>query len=258
MVEVFKNDPMTKSARGTKWGAAGDAICWGAVFALFCGVALGEKSSKTTLKVLRQIPHTGYSEGLDFHDGFLWRALPKTLAKISPKDGSVIAQYTPATEYSESLVWLAGVLWNVSFSNNGLYRGELKGSQFEFKRVADVPEVHAWGLVHDGKNLIVTGDYSQKLYFLDAKTGKLVRTLETDRKDLEDLAWDGVGIWASSFTQHRGQIFRIDPKTGKSGPSYTLPDAESCPVIDGLAIEGKTLWITGKQCPALYQVELPK
>lgn len=231
---------------------------WGAVGAAICLASALHAADPKNLKVLRQIPHTGYSEGLDFHEGFLWRALPKTIAKISPQDGSVVSQYTPATDYSESVVWVGGSLWNVSFSNNGLYRGTLKGGELKFQRVGDVPEVHAWGMTHDGTHLIVTGDYSHKLYFLDTKTGKRVRTVETERKDLEDLAWDGTGIWASSFTQHRGQIFRIDPKTGKSSGLYRLPDAESCPVVDGLAIDGKTLWVTGKQCPAIYQVELPR
>lgn len=233
----------------TYWGAVGAAIC--------VASGLGAAEPKK-LKVLRQIPHSGYSEGLDFHEGFLWRALPKAIAKISPQDGSVLAQYTPPSDYSESVVWVAGAIWNVSYSDNGLYRGERKGEQLKFKRVGDVPEIHAWGIAYDGKNLIVTGDYSSKLYFFDPKTAQRVRTLETDRKDLEDLAWDGTGLWTSSFTQYRGKIFRIDPQTGKSSDFYLLPDAESCPVIDGIARDGKTLWITGKHCPSIYQVELPR
>ncbi len=229
----------------------------GAVLGTFFGVpgaVFG--ASGETLKLIRTIPHSGYSEGLDYHAGFLWNALPKELLKIDPKDGSVVFRYTPATDYSESLAWFQGALWNLSFSNDGLYRGTLKGKQFQFTRKGAVPEVHGWGLTHNGKELIATGDYSAKLYFF-SPDGKLVRTLNTDQTALEDLAWDGQGIWASSFTTHRGKIFRLDPVSGKSSALYSLPDPEACPIIDGIAVQGKGLWITGKECPLLYYFEMP-
>jgi glutamine cyclotransferase len=228
-------------------GATGAAI----------GASAGPGEAKTVLKQLGQIPHSGYSEGLDFHDGFLWNALPKEIVKISPEDGSVVARYTPATEYSESVTWFKGSLWNLSFSDNGIYKGLLKGDKLVFKRVGSVPEVHGWGITHDGSQIIATGDYSNKLYFLDPSTAKVVRTLVTDKTALEDLAWDGRGIWTSSFTSHRGRIFRIDPQSGKSGPLYSLPDPESCPIVDGIAVDGKTLWVTGKHCSAIYHFQLP-
>ncbi len=212
---------------------------------------------ENTLKVVRTIPHSGYSEGLDFHEGYLWNALPKEILKIDPKDGSVVARFAPASEYSESVTWFRGGLWNLSFSDNGIYRGTLANGQLKFKKMGTVPQVHAWGITHDGKQLIVTGDYSHQLFFLNPDTAKLVRTLDTNGKDLEDLAWDGEGIWTSSFTQDVGQVFRINPKTGKRSQLYSLPDRQACPVIDGIAFDGKNLWITGKHCPSLYYVEMP-
>ena len=104
---------------------------------------------------------------------------------------------------------------------------------------------------------MVTGDYSHQLFFLDPEKAALVRTLDTEGKNLEDLAWDGKGFWSSSFTQDKGQIFRLDPKTGKKSPLFALPDREACPVIDGIAFDGKNLWVTGKHCPSLYYVERP-
>ena len=210
------------------------------------------------LEIVRTIPRTGYSEGLDFHDNHLWNALPKELLKISPKDGTVIQRFTPATDYSESITWFKGKLWTVSFSNNGLYTGTLGKEGIAFERVGTIPEVHAWGITHNGKEIITTGDYSAKLYFFNPANGKKVRELVTDRQDLEDLAWDGEGIWTSSFTQLQGQIFRIDPSTGKSSVPFILPEVGQCPVIDGIAVDGKTLWITGKYCMVFYQARLPK
>jgi glutamine cyclotransferase len=241
------------AGKGAEIGAR-FVVLWG----LCASSAYSQGVKENTLTLVRAIPHSGYSEGLDYSQGFLWNALPKAILKIDPKDGSVVSRFVPATEYSESLVWVAGMLWNVSFSDNGLYRGSLEAGKMVFSKAGTVPEVHAWGLEHDGKHLVVTGNYSSKLYFLNPRTGKLERTLETQGKDLEDLAWDGTGFWSSSFTTHRGKIFRIDPKTGSVGPLYALPDKENCPIIDGIAYDGKHLWITGKECPQIYCVTTPR
>lgn len=218
--------------------------------------------AETKLKVLRTIPHSGYSEGLDWHEGYLWHALPKESVKIDPKDGTVVARFAPATEYNESLVWFAGTPYQVSFHDDGIYKGTFApgapgAGQLQWTRVGKVPEVHAWGSATDGKHVILTGNYSSKLYYFDPKNWKVVRTVITPVADLEDLAWDGERIWASSFTQHPGTIFPIDPKTGAVTSFYELPDATECPVIDGLAWDGQALWVTGKHCAKIYRVERP-
>lgn len=224
---------------------------------LFLGLIFVPALWANTLQKIRQIPHSGYSEGLEFQDGFLWNALPKEIKKIDPKDGSVLLSVKPATEYSESLTWFQGVLWNVSFHDNSIQAGKLTRDKIAFEKKGTVPEVHAWGMAHNGKEILITGDYSNKVYFLNPKTTKVVRTLTTNGKDLEDLAWDGKWIWTSSFTEHHGEIFKIHPQTGKVEGYYRLPDAEQCPVVDGIAYDGKALWVTGKECPALYYLKLP-
>lgn len=214
--------------------------------------------SAETLKPIKKIPHSGYSEGLDFHEGFLWHALPKHIVKIDPKDGTILEKYVPSTKYSESLMWFQGKLWNLSFHDNGLYAGGLTyGKGFKFEHKMKTPEKHGWGITHNGQEIIMTGDYSNKLYFYDAKSLKLNRTLKTELKDIEDLAWDGRYIWSSSFTTYSGEILALDPKTGKIRGVYKLLEAEMCPVIDGIAVDRKSLWITGKDCPSIYHVEIP-
>jgi len=229
----------------------------GAMIAL---VLLGLTPSVCTgnsLELIKKIPHTGYSEGLDFHNGFLWNALPQQIVKIDPKDGSVVQRFTPASQYSESIKWASGSFWNLSFSDNGLYRGKLNAGGFSFEKITTVPESHGWGIEKVGSELVVTGNFSNKLYFFDPSIQKWTRTLETNETDLEDLAWDGKRLWTSSYTRHAGKIFSIDLKTGKSEGYWELPNADQCPVVDGIAFDGKSLWITGKECPSIYQVKLP-
>lgn len=234
--------------------------CWGVgpFLALLLTSFLAIPAHAKTLELVRQIPHSGYSEGLHFHGGFLWNSNPDSIVKIDPKDGTVVEKFKPATTYSESIVWALGKLWNVSFRDNGLYAGAPSKNSVEFKKIGEVPEVHAWGIEFIQGKIVVTGDFSAKLYFLDPKNGKLVKILTTEIKDVEDLAWDGKYIWASSFSMSRGSVFRIDIQTGKTKDEFLLPVASQCPVIDGIAVEGKTLWITGKYCPSIYQLKLPE
>lgn len=224
------------------------------VLILFCVSGFAEK-----LELIRKIPHSGYSEGIEFHDGVLWNAFPKKIVKIDPKDGTILETFPPASDYSESITFLNGKLWNVSFSDDGIYSAKFgrTSKKADFKRVGTAPEDHAWGLCTDGKQLIMSGNYSYSIYFYDPKTVKQVRKITTPVKDLEDCAWDGRGIWTSSFTSHRGQIFWVDPVTGAIPKFYDLPEPEACPVIDGIAFDGKALWVTGKECPAIYQVKMP-
>ncbi len=215
------------------------------------------KLPKEKLTVLRTIPHSGYSEGLDFHGGYLWHSLPKEILKIDPKDGSIVQRFPPSSEYNESLTWLNGFLYMVSYSDNGIYKGKLQGDKFTFERVGTTPEIHAWGLTHDGKDLLLTGNYSRVIYRMDTKDFAIKSTVTADVTDVEDLAFDGKDLWSSSFTEYRGSIFKIAMKTGKIDTIYELPDPESCPVIDGIAIDGKTFWLTGKNCPSIFNVKIP-
>ena len=232
------------------------------LFLLLCLSSLAtlnaETETKERLELLGKIPHSGYSEGLDWHDGYLWHTLPNQIIKIDPKDGSIVERFPPASPYNEAPLWREGKLFVLSYHDNGIYVGILKGKTFQFERKGTTPEIHGWGITSKGKYIVITGDYSSKLYFLDPKTLEVKKTLETDAKDIEDLAWDGSGFWASSFTHYRGSIFRIDPDTGKKSTLYELPDPDSCPIVDGLAYDGKSLWVTGKQCPSIYQVKLPE
>ena len=64
------------------------------------------------------------------------------------------------------------------------------------------------------------------------------------------------------FIDYRPFFFReglyVDPKTGKVKRFFSLPDPEACPIIDGIAFDGKNLWVTGKHCPSIFYIAKPK
>ncbi len=220
-------------------------------------VLISAVSSGDTLQLIRKIPHSGYSEGLDFHNGFLWHSLPKEILKIDPKDGTILNRFPSPTEHSESLAWFQGALWNLSFTDDGIYRGDLNNrGELTFVKKGTTPELHGWGLTHHETELVMTGNFSSKIYFVNPKTLRVTRSIETKIKDVEDLAWDGELLWTSSFSTEKGKIFSVDPKTGKTIGTFSLPE-DNCPVIDGIAYDTKGLWITGKECPSIYYVKKP-
>lgn len=210
----------------------------------------------TMLEIVDRIPRSGWSEGIDIVDGRIWHAWPSTIRELD-MEGNVLSEHEPPSSYSESLTWFRGRLWNLSYHNPNLYAGRLVDGVISFEIVGTVPGVAGWGITHNGTELITTGNGSTDLHFFDGETVSLLRTVTTPVDDLEDLAWDGRYIWASSYSEYPGQVFRLDPTTGAVVDVHSLPDPEECSIVDGIAIDAGRLFVTGKRCPFIYVAPLP-
>ena len=170
----------------------------------------------------------------------------------------LLREIEPPSSYSESVAWRDGELWNVSYDNANIYVGTpLVGGDFSWRIAGTTPEIHGWGITHDPTHVIVTGNGTPFLYFLDPVTTQVVRTVETPIDDLEDLAWDRGAIWASSYSAYSGQFFRLNPWSGEVVDVFSLPDPAECPIVDGIAVDGSTLYVTGKDCPWTWVYEMP-
>ena len=197
-------------------------------------------------------PVGGWSEGLDVHEGLLWQAFPGTIVARDAKTGVEVGRWEPPSSYSESLTWLDGTLWNVSYHDANLYAGTLEDGELKFSVAGITPHEHAWGITHDGRRLLLTGNGQPYLYFLDESL-ELERVLETPVDDLEDLAWFASSVFASSYSELPGSFFRLDPSTGTVLEQFEVPDPASCPIVDGIAVDAEgTIWVTGKDCPAVW------
>ena len=205
------------------------------------------------LEWVETLPSEGWSEGLDWHEDVLWQAFPHSIREKDPQTGEVTVTHAPPSDYSESVAWKPSDLFNVSFATNKIYRGRKTESGFGWQVIGEVPEVHAWGIAHDGTSLIVTGNGTPFLYWLDPDDGTLLRTVTTPVDDLEDIAWFAGQVWASSYSEYPGQFFRIDPATGAIAHVYELPDPSACDIVDGIAFDTRSrLYVTGKDCPSIW------
>ena len=212
-----------------------------------------------TFDVTRKLPHDSWSEGLDFaDDGALWSPYPHSIRVLDPGSGAIQAIYDPPTSYQESVTWFQGKLWALSYADNSIYAGEFGTTgKILWTLMGATPDVHGWGITHDDHFLIMTGNGKPFLYFMDPATMTLVKTVTTPVNDLEDVAWDGKYVWASSYSAYPGTEMRLDPDTGDIVDLYQLPEPSECMKLDGVAILDGEIYVTGKDCPFIYVANLP-
>ena len=123
-----------------------------------------------------------------------------------------------------------------------------------------------WGLTQDGKQLILS-DGSAKLRFLDPQTFATLR--EIDVRDhgqavtkLNELEYVEGEIWSNVWYDDR--IARISPATGEVlgwidlAALYPKSARSSEAVLNGIAYDAaaKRLFVTGKNWPQLYEIEI--
>jgi glutamine cyclotransferase len=124
-----------------------------------------------------------------------------------------------------------------------------------------------WGLTHDGTHLIMSNG-SSTLQFFDPRTYRVVKRLPVRAKgrplrQLNELEYVAGEIWANVW--HKDRIARISPATGEvigwidlTGllPRADLQHKEQ--VLNGIAYDpvNKRLFVTGKQWPKLFEIQL--
>ena len=121
-----------------------------------------------------------------------------------------------------------------------------------------------WGLTTDGKHLIAS-DGSSKLFYMDSD-GKVDKKLHVTLEDksvryLNELEYIDGRIWANVYLEDRIVIIR--PEDGKVCGvvdcrgllDESLRDSGT-DVLNGIAFDGKDIYLTGKNWPEIYKVEL--
>ena len=124
-----------------------------------------------------------------------------------------------------------------------------------------------WGITNNGVELIYS-DGSHILHVLSPETLKISRSITVTENgkalgQLNELEWVDGQIWANVWFSNR--IVIIDPVsgivTGSIDLQGLLPDNELRPlndILNGIALNPAdgSIWVTGKNWPWLYQIEL--
>lgn len=239
---------------------------------LFAVISCGSsKVREYRPRVVREYPHdvTSYTQGLFFHGDSLYESTGQygesTFRTVDLSTGEALSKMVFSRKYFvEGSVIFKDRLYILTWTNQVAFICDAATHKY-LSTVAYPRE--GWGLTTDGTQLVAS-DGSSFLYFMDEDLNVLRRQRVTlDGKSvryLNELEYIDGKIWANVYTSDT--IVIIDPKDGKVEATVDckglLPKKErtrDTDVLNGIAVDAKgRIFLTGKNWPKLYEVELEK
>ena len=222
-------------------------------------------------QVVATYPHDdhAYTEGLFYLNGFLYESTGQqgqsSIRKVRLKDGVVVQKRAIAPNlFGEGVIAWGDELISLTWRDQVGFRWDRK--TFAPRATFHYPG-EGWALTTDGAHLIMS-DGTPQLRVLEPKSFREIRriTVTADGQpvvNLNELEWVKGEILANIWLTNR--IARIDPKTGVvtgwidlTGLPETLNPTDQDSVLNGIAYDrkGDRLFVTGKNWPHLYQIQL--
>ena len=225
------------------------------------------------VSALRSHPHSSahFTQGLFFYNGNLYESTglygESILAMEDPQSGrSIKVAAFGAAFFGEGSTAAAGRIYMLTWRENMavIFNPDTLVAEGSFYYPGE-----GWGLTYDGRRLI-RSDGSDTLYF-HGLNGEALGSLKVRDGDepvryLNELEWIPgqnlilANIWTTPL------IVAIDPESGKVRfkldisalvPPELRGSAEAVPNGIALAPDGKTLWLTGKLWPVIYEAAWP-
>ncbi len=228
-------------------------------------------SGATNYRVVRTLPHDpdAFTQGLLFHDGKLYESTglygQSTLREVNLETGEILRQHKlPRDLFGEGLAIYSNRLYQLTWREEIVMVYDLE----TFRPLGNFPiEGEGWGLAI-WSNQFVASDGTATLRFYDPATKQSVRSIAVRDGDkpiveLNELEVIEGELWANVW--HDDRVVRIDPLTGKAlgwlDFSDLVPDSlrdSTEAVLNGIAYNPETrrIYITGKNWPVLYEIEM--
>ncbi len=223
------------------------------------------------VRIIREIPHATvktYTQGFELYNGILYESTglknQSALKQINPENGDIIKMVDIESIFAEGITIMNNQITMLSYRRGIALTYDLE--TLEEKGISFTYDTEGWGLTNDGKHLIMS-DGSNKLYYRDPFTLKLMKTLKVKYNNiplnyLNELEYANGKIYANIYGKE--YIVAIDPETGMvvedinaanvSCSQLSISDPEA--VLNGIAYnkETGTFFITGKKCQKIYEV----
>ncbi|MEE4272115.1 MAG: glutaminyl-peptide cyclotransferase [Thermoanaerobaculales bacterium] len=218
-----------------------------------------------TVSVVANYPHDedAFTQGLVYADGELFESTglygESSLRRVELTTGAVLQQVDLSPAYfAEGLtMWedeLVQLTWR---ENTGFVRD---ATTFDLEAIFPFAG-EGWGLTHDGRVLILS-DGTSHLRFLDPEShaelgSQAVADGLTPIDMLNELELIRGEVFANVYLTD--EIVRIDPDTGRVVARIDLTILhDDAGALNGIAWDdaGERLFVTGKNWPTLYQVEM--
>jgi glutaminyl-peptide cyclotransferase len=229
-------------------------------------------TEQISFQIAATFPHdpAAYTQGLLFHDGFLFESTGQwgasTIRKVDAQSGEVVASTALDSMYfaeglarvgSEliQLTWKAGVAFVYDLERLDVLR------EFQYSG-------EGWGLCYDGSALFMS-DGTSTIVRRDPTTFEVLSQIDVkargfSQSNLNELECVGDHIYANVYLTNR--IVRIDKLTGEIGgelDGFELSVASRKPqgreaVLNGIAYIPETgiFLVTGKLWPTLFALRL--
>ena len=199
---------------------------------------MSDETPNATISLSRELgPWNGAPvHGVDFDGKLLWVALGDTLEAVDPTTGETVRRLDVAAD--------AGT------TSDGRYLYQLADSsiyKLDPETGAVVAKLPAPGGGKDSgltwaEGKLYVGQYrDRKIHCIDAETGALLRTIESDRF-VTGVTWSGGALWHATLENDASDLRRIDPETGEVLERRAVPEGVR---ISGLGSNDESFFAGG-------------
>lgn len=226
-------------------------------------------------EVVARYPHDpgAFTQGLLFHDDKLYESTgspeglgrpPSSLRRTDIATGRIERMKSLESRYfGEGLALIDDRLYQLTWQAGVALVHRLD----DFRLIETFRyDGQGWGLTYDGEQLIMS-DGTATLRFIDPVDFSVDRTVEVSfegvpQEDLNELEYIDGEVWANIWYDDR--VARIDPADGRIvgwvdlSALYPASQRPRESVVNGIAwdAESDRLFVTGKNWPAIFEIEI--
>ncbi len=217
---------------------------------------VGPDNSRGAGTVLKMIPSPGHTLGLTFMNGSLWAIVwgnnDNKIVEINPGDGSVRSEFSTGSYYFMELTNDGTSLWATEGEGSWIRKFDTSGRELAAWESPAPSLGLAW---HDG-SIWICGSSGPTLYRMDT----LGNVLETKPFTggwwgIHDMEWAQSHapcvLWAADYGGGRIGQFDITSDPTSLCQSFASPVSD----LEGIAYDGRYLWISGYFSSWIYMVD---
>jgi len=200
---------------------------------------LKSKSKPRQAEILREYgPYPGMNQihGVTFDGAHVWFARGESIVALDPQSGALVRELPVTAEAGTAFD--GKYLWQLA--DDRIQKVDPRSGQI----VATIPApAHGRdsGLTWAEGTLWV-GEYrARKIHQIDAKTGDILRTIESDRF-VTGVSWANGELWHGTLEDEQSELRRINPKTGEVLERLEMPAGVT---VSGLEADGAGVFYCG-------------
>lgn len=238
---------------------------------------IGATPSLINYSIVKIYPHdtSSYTQGLVWQNNQLYEGTgmekESKLLQLTLNTGKALRKLSiPDNEFGEGITILNNKIYQLTWTNHLVHVYDLK----TFKKIQEFEwPYEGWGITNNGINLIISTGGSN-LYFVNPASFKMEKTIGVSDNNgyisnLNELEFIEGFIYANQYMTN--YILKIDPLSGsvvgkidfknllkEAGIIDDPQNIDPGYVLNGIAYNpsNKSLYITGKRWPILFEIKL--